>query len=104
MPDPIWVRLLESYDSGLRIGYDAEVVGVDLMYPRLEGHPKAVEVGLEDVRSADDVRISYDFDRDGWKIEQPVWTEEDRTGDEWREAAFLPAWAFDSKPDDQVGA
>jgi hypothetical protein len=72
---------------------------VDLWYPRTEKSPiKAVEIGLSDVRCADSIRITYDFDRDGWKIEQAQaheWECDDPVCDpKWTETAFCPAWPF----------
>jgi hypothetical protein len=69
---------------------------VDLWYPRLEGKPKYLEVGLVDVRASDNIRISYDFERDGWKIEQASifeWDNDDEICDAgWLEVAFVQAW------------
>lgn len=59
----------------------------------------AVEISLCDIRAADNIRVWYDFDRDGWVIEQPSissWPAGDTVCDEgWTEAAFCPAWQFD---------
>ena len=73
---------------------------IDIEYPRLEDADyEAVIVGLMDVRAADAVRVRYDFDRDGWIIEQATWFEwrsDDEEMDEgWQEAAFCPAWQFE---------
>lgn len=70
---------------------------IDLWYPTVEPNPKFVEVGLMDVRAADSIRISYDFERDGWKIEQAStfeWEADDpKLGDpDWQEVAFIQAW------------
>lgn len=70
---------------------------VNLCYPRIDGNSKHVEVGLIDVRAADSIRVSYDFDRDGWKIEQALkfqWDTDDTICDrDWQEVAFVQAWA-----------
>lgn len=70
---------------------------VCLEYPRNEGNPKFVEVDLMDVRAADGLRISYDFERDGWKVEQAStfsWEADDEKCDpDWQEVAFVQAWA-----------
>lgn len=80
---------------------DGTTRGIDLWYPRVEGNPKFVEVGIMDVRAADSIRISYDFDRDGWKIEQAStfeWESSDPVCDpDWQEVAFIPAWAREKK-------
>lgn len=74
---------------------------VDLWYPRSDGQPAAVEVGLVDVRAADGLRISYDFDRNGWKVEQQSrfsWGEDDEVCDPgWEESAFIPAWGKEAE-------
>jgi hypothetical protein len=74
-------------------------IHVDLEYPRNEGSARYIVVDLMEVRAADGVRISYDFDRDGWVIEQAAvfrWECGDTVCDpKWREAAFLPAWQFE---------
>ena len=67
----------------------------ELWYPRNPGNRDVVHVSLIDVRAADDLIISYDFDRDGWRIGM------DRTRytpglmevvTENEEVAFIPAW------------
>ena len=69
---------------------------IELWYPR-DGAVKFIEVGLVDVRAADSIRISYDFDRDGYVIEQAgqfVFDTEDAACDpDWQEVAFVEAWA-----------
>jgi len=70
---------------------------VDLCYPRSEDErPNAVEVGMMCVRAADSVRVSYDFERDGWKIEQATrfcWEVDEEPDPAWKEVAFVEAWA-----------
>lgn len=84
-----------------------KAITVDLWYPRIDGHITHIEVGLCDVRSADSIRISYDFERDGYKIEQAsTFQSQDLTGlegaeleaakdydEDWQEVAFVQAWA-----------
>lgn len=55
-----------------------------LWYPRVDGNPSSVTVSLYDVRAADALLISYDFERDGWSIAR-----EERPA---VEVAFVPAW------------
>jgi hypothetical protein len=73
-----------------------EVLEVAIYYPNAVGNNyKAVQVELCDVRAADGIRISYDFDRDGWKIEQAQvfeWDGKDVFCDpEYKEVAFVKA-------------
>lgn len=77
-------------------------LSIDLWYPRVEDNPiKKFVIGLMDVRAADDIRISYDFDRDGWKIEQAStfeWSVDDKICDpDWQEVAFIRAWEIYEK-------
>jgi hypothetical protein len=66
-----------------------------LSYPR-DSKVRYVEVELEDIRAADSLRISYDFQRDGWIIEQAStfsWPADDPQCDpDWQEVAFVRAW------------
>jgi len=67
-------------------------LSVDLWYPRIDREScTAVEVGLMDVRAARDVRIKYDYARDGYVISA------DEAGDDEderiEEVAFVPAGA-----------
>lgn len=64
-------------------------------------------VSLEHVRAADDIRISYDFERDGWVIEQASvfeWSEDLTMNDDdecdpcWAEVAFVGAWGREKTP------
>lgn len=55
-----------------------------------------IEVELIDVRAADNIRISYDFDRDGYVIKQAARAPFDKDGEDqdedWAEVAFIKAW------------
>jgi hypothetical protein len=78
-------------------------IHVDLRYPRTEGKPQYVEVGLEDVRAADSIRIRYDFSRDGWSIEQGSHCDKSMPGVvlgpfDWKEVAFIEAWGREADP------
>lgn len=70
---------------------------VDLYYPDLpDTKVRKIVIGLMDVRAADDIMVSYDKGRDGWKIEQAStfeWDEDDEVCDpDWQEVAFIQAW------------
>ena len=63
--------------------------------PRQEIAPlDKLTVALEDVRAVDPIRISYDFPRNGWKIEQQLQEPEDDTEESWQaswvEVANIP--------------
>lgn len=68
---------------------------------RIDLNPAAgiahIEVGLEHVRAADNIRISYDFERDGYVIEQSRWTDDNLLGELWQEVAFIRSWSLDER-------
>lgn len=77
----------------------SDVPQIDLWYPRADpNNAQAVEIGLMDVRAADSIRVSYDFDRDGWVIQQASvfeWDADDDVRDPcWKEVAFIQAWGL----------
>lgn len=79
-------------------------VYLDWMYPQIYGGEKGfnyVTLGMCHVRAADNIRIHYDSDRDGWSIEQASvfsWDGNDPVCDpDWQEVAFVQAWAREKK-------
>lgn len=87
--------------NGGEIVRNGDTVYVDHWYPGVSGNPTYTQVGLMHVRAADDIRISYDFDRDGWVIQQASRFEfpaDDKVCDEdWQEVAFVKAWARENQ-------
>lgn len=79
-----------------------DTIHVDWMYPGVEDNATHLQLGMCHVRAADDIRIRYDFDRDGWSVEQSKWFEWDADDEEcdpdWQEVAFIKAWAREEKP------
>jgi hypothetical protein len=76
----------------------------ELWYPRSDGEPQYVEIDLVDVRASDGIRVSYDFERDGWVIEQRSQFGNDETTGKildpnWTEVAFVQSWALDNSCD-----
>lgn len=67
-------------------------INVNLMYPRMEDSFNSVEVGLTDVRAADSILISYDFERDGYVIKQASKFDDEEQDPDWQEVAFIQAW------------
>jgi hypothetical protein len=69
---------------------------VAVQYPREPGAVTHVVLDLVDVRAADPIRLSYDFERDGWVVEQAAvfaWDGDDAVCDpQWAEVAFVKAW------------
>lgn len=71
---------------------------IDLYYPRLAKDPypahhtdvvDTIYISLMDVRAARDIRIQYDFDRDGYVVSAQTW-DSDADGP-WNEVALVPA-------------
>lgn len=109
---PVWT-LLGLAEAAFSRGQDAgrhpgscdrcqlrgDAVHIDIEYPRNDtALVREIVVGLVDVRAADDIRITYDFERDGWAIWQATkfeWADDDpNIGDPcWVESAFVRAWA-----------
>ncbi len=77
-----------------------EEVHIDLWYPR-SSEVKYILVGLMDVRASDGIRISFDFERNGYKIEQASkfsWdANDDKCDPDWQEVAFVESWAREIK-------
>lgn len=67
-------------------------IRVELWYPRSDDRPDTVTVELVDVRAADALIITFDHDRNGWRIGMD---KTDRDLDVLApdvEVAFIPAW------------
>lgn len=83
-------------DDEAQVSRDGATIVTNFWYPRNEGHVTHIQVGIYDVRAADDIRIHYDFDRDGYAIEQAStfeWEEGDTKMDmDWQEVAYVQAW------------
>ena len=72
-------------------------VEAQLWYPRANAAESThtVRVSLWDVRAADDLVISYDFDRDGYSIKMATvheWGVDEEPDPHLIEVAFVPAW------------
>jgi len=85
--------------------FSPDTLTVELWYPR--SRPvQFIELDLIDTRAADTIRISYDFNRDGWLVEQRHIAETKEGGHiadlEWKEAAFCPAWQFVQQHQEQT--
>ena len=72
---------------------------IEWMYPEIYDRSKqsTLIISLSHTRAADDIRIKYDSERDGWVIEQASvfeWDGSDPVCDpDWQEVAFVQAWA-----------
>jgi hypothetical protein len=94
--DTSWPQFGRNYRNVA--GYEGEVyrhedtLNVDLWYPSVEGNPDKIQLALQCVRAADDIVITYDYERDGWAISRPLDPPDVHGGGDGRELAFIPAW------------
>ena len=73
------------------------VIEVGVWYPRNDGGIATVELELVDVRASDGIRVTFDFDRNGWSVKQPVTvTDEENEYQEWIEVHFAKSYALDT--------
>lgn len=93
----------ESQYGGMPRNFHIEKSGdtldVTLTYPNIAFPEQCrfIEVNQESVRASDGIRLHYDYDRDGWVIEQAStfeWDADDAEMDpDWQEVAFVKSWA-----------
>lgn len=81
-----------------------DALSINLYYPNVpDATVRRFEIGLSCVRAADNIQVSYDYDRDGWVIKQASifqWNADDTEQDEdWQEVAFIQAWGRDVRND-----
>lgn len=101
-----YVKLHESeYGKGanFHITRHGDQIDIELTYPpytdedNTDLQVRYVYVNQESVRASDGIRMFYDFQRDGWVIQQGSvweWAAEDTEMDEdWQEVAFIQSWA-----------
>lgn len=66
---------------------------VDLEYP--QSPSDGIDIALVHVRAARNIRVHYDFDRDGYVVTAPSYggdAEFKMESETWTEVAFVPAW------------
>ena len=77
-----------------------DTLSVENTYPNItENGVRYFEVNQESVRVTDGIRLHYNYDRDGWVIEQPtklIWLEEPCDMG-WKEVAFIQSWALEAE-------
>lgn len=93
-----------------------DTVRVELFYPRSDGHPKFVEVGICDVRANDGARLSYDFEEDGFRVEQPtsrvVFVPDTSSAlggglecrETWTQVFFAQSWALELSDEEKIAS
>lgn len=86
--------------GNFHVSADKDTLTVELTYPQItkEGC-RHIFVNQESVRASDGILLSYDYERDGWSIQQQVYVDlggcmDQPNPDEWIEVAFVPSWSL----------
>jgi hypothetical protein len=106
VPSSFLAPSTQSDTDGPKVRIGDHVIGqgktlsVCLWYPRSDNEFNEVEIDLVDVRAADSIRVTYDFDKDGWSITQGSYNKSTpEVGPiDWKEVAFVPAWGREIDP------
>lgn len=92
------IRKSDYKTNNYDIGHFDETLDINLTYPNLKQGVRFIQVNQESVRASDGIRLFYDYDRDGWVIEQPtklVWAADETEFDNgWKEVAFIQTRAL----------
>ena len=74
---------------------------ISISYPEIYKPDRTtVELDICHVRAAENIRVSYESDRDGWVIERPDMPNYNaETADEmpWIEVAFVQSWIYEDE-------
>lgn len=102
------IRESEYGDSpnNFHIRRDGDELSVEITYPQItKSGVTKIYIDQESVRATDGIRLQYDYERDGWIIEQAsrfAWRADDNVCDpDWREVAFIQSWAREESEDEQ---
>lgn len=86
--------------NNVHIARRGDTLSVAMTYPSIsENGVKFIEIDQESVRASDGIRLTFDYDRDGWSIMQPTkmcWKDEPFDMG-WEEVAFIKSWALREK-------
>ena len=110
-------KLIDSqygqHPDNFHLARDDKTLIVELTYPpwtdaeNKHGQVRHVQINQEAVRASDGIRVHYDYDRDGFVVEQPKFHMVDRDGcsEEMREGievGFFQSWAFGCPGDEAI--
>lgn len=90
-------------DDDVEFNVSNETAWIELKYPLLN-KIKFVEIDQMSVRASDGIRVTYDYDRDGWSIQQPKRLIGDigasHVDYKWTEVYFAQSWAINEDPEE----
>ena len=99
-------------DRNFHVTKRGDQLDVELTYPprsdadNTNEEVRYVCVDQESVRASDGIRLHYDYERDGWVIEQASvfsWDSEEASNapnaEDWQEVAFIKSWARQKEED-----
>ena len=102
-------KIIESpygeHPDNFHIERESDTLIVGLTYPpwtdadNKNAQVRHIQINQEAVRSSDGIRVHYDYDRDGFVVEQPKYKMVEKVGYseemiEWAETGFFQSWAF----------
>lgn len=102
--------------NNFHIAVHGRELHVDLTYPPRDeveaeklGTIRHVVIDQESVRASDGIRVHYDYQRDGFVIEQAStfeWNSEEESNadnaEDWQEVAFVQSWARQKETQDET--
>lgn len=106
MSEPEYEKLIDSNYG--RNNFDVHRQGrsllITLTYPNVTAEGVThVELDQESVRATDGIRLHFDYNRNGWVIEQPTileWSVDEENFERgWKEVAYIEAWALKAEQD-----
>lgn len=93
--------------NNFHVTKNRDTLDVELTYPprtdseNTKNQCRYVLVDQESVRASDGIRLHYDYERDGWVIQQAStfsWDANDTVCDlDWQEVAFIKSWAREAE-------
>lgn len=93
--------------NNLHIRRNGDTLSVEMTYPQItKSGVTKIFIDQESVRATDGIRLQYDYDRDGWIIEQQSrfgFRADDKVQDpDWQEVVFVQSWARQESEEEET--